>query len=278
MSARRRIRRLRAWAACRMGWSRALTMGLALTGSALISAEDITLTTYYPAPRGMYDSVQVQGDALIATTPGPGAHMDVGPQPIPWGPLEKVNVNGQVQAPDYVGIGAVPPPGSGMVMMMAGGCPAPWTPVGGVWNGRVLVGSGAFGATGGNPTHTHNLDHTHALPVQPGSSSIDGSHVHTGIDVSHPHAYNGSTGGGIPSTCCDQGCGFLEQCRQAAVGNHQHNFGGVTDANIFTIDSDADGLHFHDYTVTWTSPVEAFVTDAVINWPDYIEVVFCLQP
>ena len=41
----------------------ALSMALGLTATAL--AEEITLTTYYPSPRGVYKELRVMGNADV---------------------------------------------------------------------------------------------------------------------------------------------------------------------------------------------------------------------
>jgi hypothetical protein len=48
-------------------WKRGLMLGLLLVASgAYVIAEDITLTTYYPSPRGVYDQLRSMGQTLLA--------------------------------------------------------------------------------------------------------------------------------------------------------------------------------------------------------------------
>ena len=249
-----------------------LLLGLAAALAALTSfavAEDIAVTSYFPSPRAVYESLQTIGNTNLAINGG--TRVDIGPA-TGWG--EKVNVNGTVQATDYIGFG-VPVPGT--VMMFMGACPVGWVPAGGM-DGLVLRGSPAYGAVGGAASHAHTDDHNHALPPQAGPSTVDGDHTHDGINMDHPHVFCGSSGGGDSAACCDQGCGAFESCDSCARGGHTHDACANTDPAAITVNSDAGGAHFHDFNVTWSIPVQGYGTDNASNWPPFLTVVFCRSP
>ena len=63
-----------------------LILGLFLAAAAYAVAEEMTLTTYYPSPRGVYDQLRTMGETLLAQTSGnvgigsaaaPGARLHV---------------------------------------------------------------------------------------------------------------------------------------------------------------------------------------------------------
>src|SRR6185295_5151110 len=142
------------WAGCGLG------AALLVCASTAVSwGEDVTMTGFYPAPRAVYETLQTVGTANLANTAG--TRVDIGPAGYPWA-AQTVNVNGTVQATDFVGLGSLPP-ASGMVMIFQGACPVNWTPINPAWNGRVIRGGAASGATGGSATHVHNFDHVHGL-------------------------------------------------------------------------------------------------------------------
>lgn len=61
------IRRAQGWIAC-----------LVVCGVAVYAvAEDLTLTTYYPSPRGVYRELRTSGDVAIGTTSAPTARLQV---------------------------------------------------------------------------------------------------------------------------------------------------------------------------------------------------------
>ena len=68
-----------------------LFLGLAIvTGAASLSAEDITITTYYPSPRGVYDELRTTNNTFLATTNGNVGIGTITPQ-------AKLDVAGQIR-------------------------------------------------------------------------------------------------------------------------------------------------------------------------------------
>jgi len=74
---------------------RSLLFLLVFVAGAYAIAEDITLTTYYPSPRGVYQSLQTTGATNLATTPGSG--VAIGTENFPTAGAE-LDVNGTIQA------------------------------------------------------------------------------------------------------------------------------------------------------------------------------------
>lgn len=257
------------------GWAgRGAAAALFVAASTVLSwSEDITLSGFYPAPRAVYETIDTVGLTDLANTPP--ARLDIGPPGYGWAP-EKVNVNGTVQSVEYIGIGAPP---TGVILIAPGGCPPGWAAVG-AWANRIIRGGPGFGAVGGADTHTHSIDHVHGLaPQLVVPSSVDGAHFHSGINLDHPHfAVTGASDSGTTSICCDQGCGAFEQCREAARDSHTHDFAAGVDPVFMTVDTDTQGDHPHTFDVTWTSVVEPATTDAVSNWPSYLEIALCAAP
>jgi hypothetical protein len=108
-----------------------------------------------------------------------------------------MDVNGNVRANRFLGARKIEP---GLIAGFRGGCPAGWAPVGG-WDGRAIVGAGAFGATFDNPMdHVHTLNHIHNTddPI-PAVSTLNGAHGHTVSQGAHQHSYAGVSTGGASS-------------------------------------------------------------------------------
>ncbi len=55
-------------------------------------AEDLTITTYYPSPRGVYDQLETTGDTFLAT--GPGGQVEIGSRTAMGNPAEKLKIVG----------------------------------------------------------------------------------------------------------------------------------------------------------------------------------------
>ena len=67
-----------------IGWALLACLG---GSAARVSAEEITLTTYYPSPRGVYQELRTTGTTVLATQDG---NVGVGTET----PGEKLEVNG----------------------------------------------------------------------------------------------------------------------------------------------------------------------------------------
>src|SRR6185295_14785830 len=153
----------------------------AVVGTAMIAlsemrlnAESVSVSTYYSAPRGMYEELQVFRDARLADDAAAQVLIGAAPAPIP---ADKVVVDGNVEAQRFVGPRIVP---VGAVAIFRGGCPAGWVRVG-AFDNRAIRGAGAYGATfDAVLTHTHVLAHAHTTddPV-PDISGVAGDHGHT---------------------------------------------------------------------------------------------------
>jgi hypothetical protein len=114
--------------------------------------ENITISTYYPAPSGVYQSLQ-----LFPTNPAPDTcadAADLGKMYYNSSTYQLMlcqrdqttgNINWQI-----VG-GGIP---SGAIMMFTGTCPSGWSRFAALDN-RFPRGASAYGATGGSGSHNH---------------------------------------------------------------------------------------------------------------------------
>ena len=75
--------------------------GLLLGMTSTVAAEDITITTYYPSPRGIYQELRTTDNAFLATI---GGRVGIGTT----GALSKLDVNGGVAIGSYAGVNAAP--------------------------------------------------------------------------------------------------------------------------------------------------------------------------
>lgn len=80
---------------------RMLVIGLLLVTTAYAVAEDVTLTSYYPAPRGVYNALQTTGSTFLAEQPLAGGN-NVGVGTAAPGAGFKLDVSGTVQGVDLV--------------------------------------------------------------------------------------------------------------------------------------------------------------------------------
>ena len=71
-----------------------LVILLLLSACAYALAEDITLTTYYPSPRGVYDELKTMGQTLLAQS---GGNVGIGTA----SPVTKLEVNGAVRLGNF---------------------------------------------------------------------------------------------------------------------------------------------------------------------------------
>lgn len=58
-------------------WRMAVMAGLVLVSAGVLWAEDITLSTYYPSPRGMFDQLRTNGDVYVGSLNAPVARLHV---------------------------------------------------------------------------------------------------------------------------------------------------------------------------------------------------------
>jgi hypothetical protein len=237
-------------------------------------AEDLTVTSYYPSPRGVYEVVQTRGNTALAIT-GParvGIRMAAG-APL----LQKVHVNGDVRADLYIGFGEVPP---GTIMIFTGACPADWTRLGGLPDGRFLRGSAAYGATGGSTTHAHTNTHNHPLtPIPVTPTGWAGNHFHT-VDIEHNHWFDyappmPATGGGSWTKNDNTNNGVNPQF----FPEHEHaNFSGTTSlvSGGGSRSSTNPADHSHDVgPIPLSSTPASPGAGGVSNEPPFINVVLC---
>lgn len=160
-------------------------MVLALLGgvTAYCVAEEITLTTYYPSPRGVYEGLRVTGTVGIGTM-DPQANLDVnGNMRIADGTQgqDRVltsNENGLASWQPPQGV-----PAGGVMFFNLPTCPSGWSEVGAA-QGRVIVGLPSGGTLGGTANaalgNLENRTHTH-----PYSDVI--AHAHAVNDPGHTH-------------------------------------------------------------------------------------------
>jgi hypothetical protein len=114
-------------------WNRGLLLGLLLLVSgAYVIAEDLTLTTYYPSPRGVYDQLQSMGQTLLSQQTGSvGVGTTVAPP-------SKLGVSGSASiGSNFVNV-AAPPDGLAVEGNVGVGIATPLTKLDG--EGGVKVG------------------------------------------------------------------------------------------------------------------------------------------
>ncbi len=71
---------------------RVFSAALCAVVPAIAYAEDVTVTTYYPSPRGVYDQLETTGDTFLAT--GPGGQVEIGSRTAMGNPAEKLKIVG----------------------------------------------------------------------------------------------------------------------------------------------------------------------------------------
>ena len=81
-----------------IGWALLACLG---GSAARVSAEEITLTTYYPSPRGVYQELRTTGTTVLAT---PDGNVGIGTAT----PSEKLEVNGGLRLNPQAAEGAKP--------------------------------------------------------------------------------------------------------------------------------------------------------------------------
>ena len=95
---------------------------------------------------------------------------------------------------------------SGMIGIFDAACPSGWTRVA-AWDGKMLYGGAAYGATGGSDTHghtnaaghTHSAAHTHGvgtLAAAALASEFSYSVATTAAAFNHAHTLSGTSAGG----------------------------------------------------------------------------------
>jgi hypothetical protein len=165
-------------------------------------------------------------------------------------------------------------------------CPAGWTRVT-AFDGVVLRGSSASGATGGATIHLHAVD-----PASAATSTI-AVHDHTVNpllttttgDGDHSHDLSGTIGvtNTVTSITHVEGTGVLRSGADYGFNNHDHshshsvtvtgatnNQGGHTHGvDIADLTSSSNGSHNH------TLDLPSANSTTVSSWPPYIEVLFC---
>ncbi|MBI2104706.1 MAG: hypothetical protein HYT90_03870 [Candidatus Omnitrophica bacterium] len=255
------------WAAIMRG----LLAGLLAGAIPAVLAEDVNITAYYPAPRGVYESLQT-------------THLVVG---------DGTETVGEVLVSDAGGQATwqVIPMPSGMIALFDGGCPRGWTRFGAL-DGVLPMGWPSAGATGGDTVHEHDItflaagffhthDHSHA-PLS-GQVSSGGWHEHT-VNIDHDHDYSGTTTG--------LGCCMVQtdntSHRNITDDNHQHDFSGTTatgGGDVTTAGPSAE--HVHDYTLGIPNITEdaggpaadwTVTTTTHDDFPPYRDMVFCAAP
>jgi hypothetical protein len=230
-------------------------------------AEDLAVTSYYPSPRGMYNTVRTTGNTLLAQL---GGRVGVGTA----APAVELEVNGTLRATRFIGPGMLP---QGAIVMFQGGCPAGFA-LAGDTVGRVIY-AGAYGAWGGGDTHFHtDPGHTHVMAPTPAVVTPDATHgtAHPGMDHGHVHQVFGSTnspGGGWGLDC--------NNCNHSVNADwHWHNFnvgtGSVAWANPVLVPDDfVPHTHIMQTLGVATGVTSNGATTANDHWPPYVEVVFC---
>jgi hypothetical protein len=157
-------------------------------------AEEMTLTTYYPSPRGVYDQLRVTGNLGIGTN-DPLAKLDVN------GTLRITDgsqASGRVLTSDANGLASWQPgvPTGGVMFFNLPACPAGWSALANS-TGRYVVG-GPAGVAVGTPLssgenrpvgqHTHGITdpgHKHMMDNIQAGTNVNGSGVMTkGADYS----------------------------------------------------------------------------------------------
>ena len=169
-------------------WLKSGLMIALLLGTAVYAlAEDITLTTYYPSPRGVYQELTTTSNTLLATQ---GGSVGIG---MTTAPTDKLDVNGTVNATQvHQGGAPIIPSGAVMFFNLDPPCPTGWSPIVNA-EGRYLVGLPA-GGTRGLPVGTALSD---------GENRPAGSHTHPLnppiLNAQRQINWYGATGGGYPN-------------------------------------------------------------------------------
>ncbi|MBI2104707.1 MAG: hypothetical protein HYT90_03875 [Candidatus Omnitrophica bacterium] len=249
-----------------------LLLGLAASS---VLAEDLTVVTYYPSPRAVYQDLRVSALRLSTPEAAPGRFLvSLGSGVAGWSDT------------------AMPP---GMVALFDGGCPPFWTRYGAL-DGRFPRGAGSAGGTGGTADHTHNFDviglnlvHTHAHnhPSAGGTTSGESNGHDHAANVDHNHDFSGST----EWRWAIDGSDNVDEL-VALAPFHRHDYSGTShpmNGNQDPGTTPNSTGHAHDFTVDlplMTSDVPAppipdllgLTTAVEAEWPDYREMVFCEAP
>jgi hypothetical protein len=111
-------------------------LGLLVFGAALavVAQEDITLTTYYPSPRGVYEELRVTRNAFLATDPtAPVPVVSIGTDTPPPGSTATLYVLGSAEADAFRAFET-----SGVYAFIEAGPDDGWAQIGG-WNAAVAA-------------------------------------------------------------------------------------------------------------------------------------------
>ncbi|MBW1810600.1 MAG: hypothetical protein JRJ87_20575 [Deltaproteobacteria bacterium] len=210
---------------------------------------------------------------------------------------------------EYSGSGAGVP--NGLIAIFDGACPAGWTRVA-AFDGQVLRGSAAYGATGGSDTHDHSVDpastdsssggiHNHSVDPSAADTSSAGSHSHgvnyTTRGIGHSHTVNPpTTGSGVQSNNHTHGYEYGTAGTKSTVGfnqGHTHNVNiaafdsaSTNPTDRYVSDTNSAGGHTHSLNLAAVQSsddgshlhsldIEAFPSATADSWPPYIDVVYC---
>ena len=220
-------------------WCAAVLIGCA---AAYALAENVSLPTYYPSPRGVYNELRTSGDAIVGKLASPSARLHV-VQPNAAMALRVDDQAGDttpfvIDQSGAVGVGTTAPlagtkldvqggsinasgklmeggsplvPAGSVALFNLGGCPAGWSQLGAA-SGRYLVG-GTAGVTVGTALGNGEdrivvAQHNHGVS-DPGHShavsASDPGHNHGLSDPGHTHDYTTMDNGG--SLECNGPCG-----------------------------------------------------------------------
>jgi len=166
---------------------------------------------------------------------------------------------------------------AGLVAIFESSCPAGWTRVA-AFDGRVLRGAAAAGATGGADTHLHAVDPPAATTAQAGDHGHSVNWTSRSIDHNHsvnPPGTNTSPQSTNHTHGYDPGNMGATQTSGISV-NHTHNVdigtfnsGNADPGDRYPTDTAVAGSHSHSVDVG------AFDSAAASSWPPWAEVVFC---
>ena len=244
------------------------------------TAEDLTVTTYYPSPRGVYQDLQATA-SFTYTDGNEGV-----------GKILVSNAAGNARWTDATDP-TVPLVPDGMVAIFPGGCPGGWSPFGDA-DGVYLRGGGGPGY-GGFATHKHvmlsaKLAHVHPSDPPPyaatgvANNGPPAVHQHD-VNIDHSHTFSGLTGD--PS-----GTNRMGDCDNDACSNpspdHAHGYAGTTSTNGGDkTTSGGQGGHFHlvDVNVdlpTWDVGLPVWTltdpeTEEQPNLPEYYTARLCIK-